>query len=170
MRNEVIYGTFQTHYHPPLYEVKFRKQHVWPTFCKIFSGIPHLTIFVALKYAPKYGQIRPNTVFGAHIWAQQIRSSGVSLTRYYKMWVRRVELVSIGPPVNSYDQILKLAHFGLIFGQFSLKKLPNQYHMLHLVNSWDKNLIFGIWLPYIQRQLNLSGQVTKMKFAFLGTP
>ena len=39
-----------------------------------------------------------------------------------------------------------------------------------LVNFWDKNLIFGIWLPYIQRQLDLSGQVTKNKVCFLGTP
>ena len=33
-----------------------------------------------------------------------------------------------------------------------------------------KKLIFGVWLPYIQRQLDLSGQVTKMNFAFKGTP
>ena len=30
-------------------------------------------------------------------------------------------------------------------------------------------MIFGIWLPYIQRQLDLSGWVTKMNFAFCGT-
>ena len=31
--------------------------------------------------------------------------------------------------------------------------------MLHLVNFWDKNLIFCIWRPYMQRQLDLSGWV-----------
>ena len=31
-------------------------------------------------------------------------------------------------------------------------------------------MIFGVWSPYIQRQLDLSGRVTKMNFAFLGTP
>ena len=42
--------------------------------------------------------------------------------------------------------------------------------MLLSVNFCDKTLIFGVWIPYIQRQLVLSGRVTKMNFAFLGTP
>ena len=33
-----------------------------------------------------------------------------------------------------------------------------------------KNLIFVIWVPYIQRQLNLSGWFTNNSFAFWGTP
>ena len=60
--------------------------------------------------------------------------------------------------------------FSVIFGQFSLIKSQNHYPMLHSVNFWDKNLIFGIWLPYIQRQLDLGGRVTKMIFDFWGTP
>ena len=31
-------------------------QRVWTAFCKILSGTPHLTIFGALKYAPKYSK------------------------------------------------------------------------------------------------------------------
>ena len=42
-------------------------------------------------------QIRPNTVFGAHIWTLQIWSSGVSLKRSCEMQFRRVGLRSIGP-------------------------------------------------------------------------
>ena len=42
--------------------------------------------------------------------------------------------------------------------------------MLLSVNFCDKTLIFGVWIPYIQRQLVLSGRVTNMNFAFLGTP
>ena len=40
--------------------------------------------------------------------------------------------------------------------------------MVLSVNFWDKNLIFGIWFPYIQRQLDLSRRVTRMNFAFFG--
>ena len=39
--------------------------------------------------------------------------------------------MSIGPPSKNYDQILKFAYFGLIFGQFPLIKSPNQYPMVH---------------------------------------
>ena len=78
--------------------------------------------------------------------------------------------VNSPPPVKSYDQILKFAYFGHIFGQFCLQKSSNQYPMLHSVNFWDKHLIFGIWLPFIERHLDISDQVTKMNFAFCGTP
>ena len=40
--------------------------------------------------------------------------------------------------------------------------------MLPSVNFLDKNLIFGIWFPSLQNQLDLSGWVTKMNF-FWGT-
>ena len=68
--------------------------------------------------------------------------------------------------MKSYDQVLKDTYFRLIFGQFSLIKSPNHLTMLHSVNFRDENLIFGIWLPNIQRQLDLSGWVTTMDFAF----
>ena len=42
--------------------------------------------------------------------------------------------------------------------------------MLHAVNFWDKNPIFGIWLSYLQRQLDLIEWVTKVNFAFCETP
>ena len=70
----------------------------------------------------------------------------------------------------SFGQILKMAYFRLIFGRFPLIKSQNQNPMVLSVNFWDKTLIFGIWFPYIQRQLDLSGWVTKMNFAFFGTP
>ena len=60
----------------------------------------------------------------------------------------------------SFGQILKIAYFRLIFGQFPLMKSQNQNPMVHSVNFWDENLIFGIWFPYIQRQLELSDWVT----------
>ena len=73
-------------------------------------------------------------------------------------------------PVKSYDQTLKSAYFRLNFGQFSLIKSLDQYPMLHSVIFWDENLVLGSWLLYIQRQLDLSGWVTKMNYAFCGTP
>ena len=51
-------------------------QRVWTAFCKIFSGIPHLTIFGSPKYA---GQIPYLAVFGC--------------------------ICQYDPPVKSYDQI-----------------------------------------------------------------
>ena len=70
----------------------------------------------------------------------------------------------------SFGQIMNIAYFGLIFGRFPFIKSQNQNPMVLLVNFWDKTLIFGVWFPYIQRQLDLSGWVTKTNFAFLGTP
>ena len=32
-------------------------QYVWTAFCKIYSGTPHLTIFCAPKYTPKYAYL-----------------------------------------------------------------------------------------------------------------
>ena len=57
----------------------------------------------------------------------------------------------------SFRQILKIAYFRLIFGQFPYIKSQNQNPMLPSVNIWDKNLISGIWFPYTLRQLDLSG-------------
>ena len=65
----------------------------------------------------------------------------------------------------NFGPILKIVNFWPICGRFPPKS-QNQNPMLHSVNFWDKNLIFGIWFPYIQRQLDLSGWVTKMNFAF----
>ena len=70
----------------------------------------------------------------------------------------------------SFGQILKIAHFMIIFGRFLLIKSQNQNPMVHSVNFWDKNLIFGIWFPYIQGQLDPNGWVKKMNFAFWGPP
>ena len=57
----------------------------------------------------------------------------------------------------SFRQILKIAYFRLIYGQFPLIKSQNQNPMLPSVNIWDKNLISGIWFPYTLRQLDLRG-------------
>ena len=70
----------------------------------------------------------------------------------------------------SFRQILKIAYIRLIFGQFPLIKSQNQNPMVLSVSFGDKTLIFGVWSPYIQRQLDLSRRVTKMNFAFFGTP
>ena len=82
-----------------------------------------------------------------------------------KWWMRHLFHMNI-----TFGQILKIAYFRLNFGRFSLIKPQNQNPMVQSVNFWDKNLIFGLWFPYIQRQLDLSGWVTKMNFAFWGTP
>ena len=70
-KNEPKIGKFQNLVTTFDWEVQLTQgQHVGTAFCKTFSGIPPLTIFDALKYALKYGQIRPNTpntVFGARI-------------------------------------------------------------------------------------------------------
>ena len=53
-------------------------------------------------------KLRPNMVeyakygFGAHIWARQKWSSGVSQKRSCKMHFRRIELVSIRPPRQKF--------------------------------------------------------------------
>ena len=70
----------------------------------------------------------------------------------------------------SFGQILKVACFRLIFGRFPLIKSQKQNPMVHSVNFWEKTLIFGIWFPYIKRQLDLSGWVTKTNFAFSEHP
>ena len=36
---------------------------IWTAFCKIFSGTPHLTIFGAPKYAPKYAYLAYLAIF-----------------------------------------------------------------------------------------------------------
>ena len=39
-------------------------QRVSTAFCKIFSGTPHLTLFGAPKYAPKYAYLAYLAIFG----------------------------------------------------------------------------------------------------------
>ena len=48
-------------------------QRVWTTFCKIFSEMPHLTIFSTLKYAPKYAKYGQICRIGAN-WHQAKKS------------------------------------------------------------------------------------------------
>ena len=48
-------------------------QRVWTTFCKIFSEMPHLTIFSTLKYAPKYAKYGQICQIGAN-WHQAKKS------------------------------------------------------------------------------------------------
>ena len=67
----------------------------------------------------------------------------------------------------NFGQILKIINFWLFFGRFPLIKPQNKNPMVHSVNFSDKNLIFGIWFPYIKRQLNLIGWVTQNDFFFL---
>ena len=102
---------------------------------------------------------RPNkktdTTFCRQLYPKMVDETLVSYEYHY--WV-------------SFGQILKMAYFRLIFGRFPLIKSQNQNPMVLSVNFWDKTLIFGVWFPYIQRQLVLSGRVTKTNFAFLGTP
>ena len=53
--------------HLLLLETSLLVQHKcphWTAFCKIFSEIPHLTIFGALKYAPKYAYLAYLAIFG----------------------------------------------------------------------------------------------------------
>ena len=98
---------------------------------------------------------RPNqkteTTFCRQLYPKMVDETLVSYEYHY--WV-------------SFGQILKMAYFRLIFGRFPLIKSQNQNPMVLSVNFWDKTLIFGVWFPYIQRQLDLSGQITKRNFAF----
>ena len=64
---------------------------------KVGNGLHCGAATITLNYVPKYGQIRqsraqirPNTVFGAHIWTLQIWSSGVSLKRSCEMQFKEV--------------------------------------------------------------------------------
>ena len=91
-------------------------QSAWTAFCKIFSETPHLTIFGAPKYVPKYakyGQICQICIFGC-IFGRAIWSSGVSLKRSCKMQFRRVGLRSIGPSSQKLwpNQIFGRNHWG----------------------------------------------------------
>ena len=59
---------------------------VWTAFCKIFSGTPHLTIFGALNYEPKYGQVRylgNNTALTLKI---EIRAISALLLKAVNLW------------------------------------------------------------------------------------
>ena len=64
--------------------VSQKKQKSDFCYAKIFSGTPHLTVFGAPKLRAQICQIwpnMPNMHIWVHIWARQIRSSGVSLKR-----------------------------------------------------------------------------------------
>ena len=69
----------------------------------------------------------------------------------------------------NFGQILKIINFWLFFGRFPLIKPQNKNPMVHSVNFSDKNLIFGIWFPYIQRQLDLSGCLVFVRMHKLGS-
>ena len=96
-----------------------------------------------------FGFRRPKIKF----FAPQITKNGL-------FWVQK------NGTSDAQIQKRKIAYFRLIFGRFSLIKPQHQNPMLQSVNFRDKTLIFGIWYPYIQRQLDLSRQVTKMNFEF----
>ena len=99
---------------------------------------------------------KTDTTFCRQLYPKMVDETLVSYEYHY--WV-------------SFAQILKMAYFMLIFGRFPLIKSQNQNPMMLSVNFWYKTSIFGVWSPCTQRQLVfLRGRVTKMNFAFLGTP
>ena len=82
-------------------------QCIWTAFCKIYSGKPHLTIFGALKYAPKYGQIHQIEYLGCvkygrlgYPWKDLAKCSSVALI-----------FRSIGPPSQKLWPNLIFAQF-----------------------------------------------------------
>ena len=111
----------------PPYMVQGSKQHHYvetPTYGVIRTHSPNISSaiwnhcnnatlsqkqhFIICSENAQERQIWPNTpnaVFGLCIWASQIWLSGVSLKRSCKMQFRCVHLVSIGPPVKSYNQV-----------------------------------------------------------------
>ena len=86
-------------------------QHIWSAFCKIFLGIPHLTIFGDLKEAPKYGQIWPNAVLGCVLGCANYGQVGYPWKDLAKCNSDALTLCQWGPPVKSYDRISFLADF-----------------------------------------------------------
>ena len=59
--------------------------------------------------------ITPNAVFGSRFWTSQLWLSGVSLKRSWKIQFRCVDLVSLGPPFKSYNQISFWPDFPILF-------------------------------------------------------
>ena len=110
---------------------------------------------------------------GAKIWDFGRPNPKKDTTFYCQLYPKMVDETLVSYEIHfraSFGQILKIAYFRLNFGRFSLIKPRNQKPMVQSVNFWDKNLIFGLWFPYIQRQLDLSGWVTKMNLHFEGHP
>ena len=54
-----------------------QNQRDWTAFRKIFSGIPHLTIFSALKYAPQLLYLVYLAYLGAYLSAPNMAKWGV---------------------------------------------------------------------------------------------
>ena len=105
-------------------------------------------------FAPKNGNFQ-------WFWVQKNGSSDAPIRKRTESEMTDETLVSYEYHYRvSFGQILKIAYIRLIFGRFPLIKAQNQNPMLQLVNFWDRNLIFGIQFPQLQRQLDLSGWVT----------
>ena len=91
--------------------------HWWATYyhhrltTRYSSSIFHQNLANQFPKYAKYGLIWPNMVFGAHVLASQIWSSGVSLKRSCEMQFRGVNLAPIGPSVKSFDQKSFLSDF-----------------------------------------------------------
>ena len=78
--------------------VRFKKSKSCKNHSELFLEYTSLDhIQRALICAPITPNM-PNMVFGAHIWASQIWSSGVSLKRSCKMHLIHVDLALKGPP------------------------------------------------------------------------
>ena len=100
-------------------------------------------------FAPKNGHVQWFGVQKMGLWTPISKSDTTFCRQLYPNMVDET--------LDSYEyhywvgfgQILKMAYFMLIFGQFPLLKSQNQNPMLPSVNFWDKTLIFGIWFPYI---------------------
>ena len=100
----------------------------------------------------KSARIQTDTTFCRQLYPKMVDGTLVSDEYHFRL---------------NFGQILKIINFWLFFGRFPLIKPQNKNPMVHSVNFSDKNLIFGIWFPYIKRQLNLIGWVTQNDFFFL---
>ena len=75
-------------------------QCVWIAFCKIFSGILHLTIFGALKYPPKYGQIHQIRYLGRVFGHDKYGQVGYPWKDLAKCKSEALTLCQLDPPVK----------------------------------------------------------------------
>ena len=91
-------------------------------------------------------------------------------TFYRQLYPKMVDETLVSYEIHfraSFGQILKIAYFRLNFGRFSLIKPQNQNPMVHSVNFWDKNLIFGIFVFLLTETARYNWVGHKNEFCFL---
>ena len=111
------------------------------------------TVLICGFYKGKLAKNRQISKFGHNFWGP-IDTRSTHLTYILQ------DLFS-DPPVKFWNLPI-LGSFWPIFPY----KIPKSICMLHSFNFWDKNLNFGIWLPYIQTQLDLMARSQKWTLLF----